>query len=308
MRRAIWVGSTIVVAGPASPSLAARLAEALEARLVGVESKLFPDGESYVRLKGDVKGEDVVIVQSCYQPQDKHLLELLLLIDTAKDLGAGRVVAAVPYLAYSRQDKRFLEGEAVSGRLILKLMSAAGADGLVTVDVHSEGLLRQAAMPAVSVSAAPLLASYLASRGLKGAFVLSPDRKREAEARLVAEVLGGEHSYLEKTRDRVTGEVRTEVRRLPVGGRDVVVVDDIISTGGTIAKAASIVKAQGARRVVAACTHPILAGGALERMYSAGVEEVVGTDAVESEVSKVTVAPALAQGVRRLLEPSRASL
>jgi len=291
----------LVVAGPASRSLASKLAGELKAGLVEVESKVFPDGESYVRLKASVEGEDVVVVQSCYPPQDKHLVELLLLIDAALDLGARRVVAAVPYLAYSRQDKRFLEGEAVSGRLVLRLMKAAGAQGVVTVDVHSEELLRQVDVRAVNVSAIPLLADHLASMGFRGSFVLSPDRKREPAAKLLAEILGGDHGYLEKTRDRVTGEVRTEVKGLPVEGRDVVIVDDIISTGGTIANAASIVKSQGARRVVAACTHAILAPGAVERMRSAGVEEVVGTDAVEGEVSKVTVAPALAKGVKELL-------
>lgn len=289
------------MAGPASRSLARRVADELGAEFVEAEARVFPDGESYIRIARDVGGEDVVAVQSCYPPQDKHLMELLLLVNAASELGASRVIAASPYLAYSRQDKRFLEGEAVSGRLVLRLIAAAGAHGLVTVDIHNEGLLKTSDIPAVNVSAAPLLASYLASRGFSGSFVLSPDRRRVREAEVVARVLGGGYGYLEKARDKVTGEVRTEERELPVRGRDVVIVDDIISTGGTIANAASIVKSQGARRVVAACTHPILVSGSLERMYKAGVDEVVGTDSVEGPLSKVSVAPALAEGVRRLL-------
>lgn len=292
----------MVVAGPASRVLARRLASELGAVLIEAEAKVFPDGESYIRIARAVEGEDVVAVQSCYPPQDKHLVELLLLVNTISELGASKVIAAAPYLAYSRQDKRFLEGEAVSGRLVLRMIAAAGAHGLVTVDIHNEGLLKMSSIPAVNMSAAPLLAGYLASRGLSNPFVLSPDRRRVREAEAVAKVLGGDYGYLEKTRDKVTGEVRTEERELPVRGRDVVIIDDIISTGGTIANAALIVKSQGARRVVAACTHPILVSGSLERIYRAGVDEVVGTDSVEGDFSKVSVAPVLAEGVRRLLK------
>lgn len=292
----------LVVAGPASRGLSRKLAAELAAELVEAEAKVFPDGESYIRIARPIGGEDVIVVQSCYPPQDKHLIELLLLVNAASDLGARSVIAASPYLAYARQDKRFLEGEAISGRMVLRLIAAAGARGVVTVDVHSEDLLRASDVPAINVSAAPLLASYLASLGLRTPFVLSPDRRRLREAEAVAKALGGDYGCLEKTRDRVTGEVRTEARELPVSGRDVVIVDDIISTGGTVANAASIVKSQGARRVVAACTHPILVSGALERMYRAGVDEVVGTDSVEGKFSKVSVAPAVAEGVRRLLK------
>ncbi|MCX8204472.1 MAG: ribose-phosphate diphosphokinase [Candidatus Nezhaarchaeota archaeon] len=292
----------LVIAGPASRGLAKRIASELKAELTEAEAKTFPDGESYIRVVRSVKGEDVVIVQSCYSPQDKHLFELLLLVNTARDLEANNVVAVCPYLAYSRQDKRFLEGEAVSGRLVLRLIAAAGAQGLVTVDIHSEDLLKHSDIPAINVSAMPLLASYLSSRGLRGPFVLAPDRKRAREAEAVAKLLGGDYGYLEKVRDKATGEVRTEKKELPVEGRDVVIVDDIVSTGGTIASAASIAKSQGARRIVAACTHLILVSGSLERMYRAGVDEIVGTDSVESEFSRVSVAPALVEGLNKLLK------
>ena len=288
-----------VAPGPASKKLGFKVAGEVGAELVEVESKVFPDGESYVRFTRDVEGKDLVVVQSCYPPQDKHFVELLLMVKTAKELGARRVAAVVPYLAYSRQDKRFLEGEAVSGRVLLELLGAAGVDFLVTVDIHSESILEELSYEAVNVTAMPLLARYLADLGLERPLVLSPDRRREREAGIVARELGTEHSWLEKTRDLKTGEVKTQVKELPVEGRDVVIVDDIISTGGTIANAARIVKEQGARRVVAACTHPILSPGAEERMRSAGVEIVVGTDSVESSVSLVTVAPAVAEALKR---------
>ncbi|RLI13014.1 ribose-phosphate pyrophosphokinase, partial [Candidatus Bathyarchaeota archaeon] len=149
-----------VIPGPASRKLGLRLAELLGAEAVPITCKHFPDGESYVRLDGSVEGETVAIVQSTYPPQDKHLLELCLMADTAKDLGAERVVAVVPYLAYARQDKRFLSGEAVSIRTVGKLLRAAGVDKLITIDIHSDEALKALGIEAVSLSAVPLLARY----------------------------------------------------------------------------------------------------------------------------------------------------
>lgn len=291
-----------IVPGPSSPRLSLRLAEELKAGLVEVESKRFPDGESYLRLKGGVSGAEVLIVQSCPPPQDKHLIELLLLIKTVKELGALRVVAVVPYLAYSRQDKRFLDGEAVSGKIVLELMKMAGADALITVDIHNEDLLKNLDFKAFSVSAMPLIAKHLVNLNLTNPFILSPDKKRFKEAGVVASILNTDHGYLDKARSPYTGTIELTAKALPVKGRDVVIVDDIISTGGTIAEAASIVKKQGARKVLAACTHPILAKGAEERMLNAGVEMVIGTDAVESHVNQVSVAPAIAEVLKKLLD------
>lgn len=132
---------TKVLLGPASVELGRNLAECLGGEAVPVETKSFPDGESYVRITGDIAGEKVAVVQSTYPPQDRHLVQLLQLLDTARDLNASELIAVVPYLAYSRQDKRFRPGEAVSVRTIVKLIEATGAGSLVTVDVHTDKIL-----------------------------------------------------------------------------------------------------------------------------------------------------------------------
>ncbi|MCD6243469.1 ribose-phosphate diphosphokinase [Candidatus Bathyarchaeota archaeon] len=285
----------MIVPGPSSASLGRKMAEILEAKLVPVAFKKFPDGESYLRFEGEVAGEEVVVVQSTGPPQDTSLVQLLILIDAAKDLGAKRVTAVVPYLAYARQDKRFLPGEAISIQTVGKLLKAAGVDELLTVNVHEEKVLKNFGFPAESVSAMSLLAEYFKSKGFQGAFSLAPDRGAVQLAVEAAGVLGGEYGWLEKKRDLYTGEAKTEEKILNVSGKDVIIFDDIISTGGTVANAVKILKKQGARRVFAACAHPLMIGNAKEKILQSGAEGIVGTDSVPSDVTVVSLAPLLAK-------------
>jgi len=291
-----------VVPGPASRELGLRVAELLGADVVPVKHKLFPDGESYVRFDGSVEGETVAIVQSTYPPQDKHLIELCLLADTAKDLGASRVIAVVPYMAYARQDKRFLSGEAVSIDTVLKLLEASGVDKLITVDIHNRDVLKRSPVEAVDLTAIPLLARYMVEeKGFSGAFALAPDRGALERAEEASTILGGGFGWLRKERDLVTGEIRRGEELLDVEGRTVIIFDDMISTGGTIVTATEILKKRGASRVYAACTHPLLVGEALKRILESGCDGVVGTDSVPSPVSVVQIAPLLARELRNEL-------
>ena len=241
----------LIVGGPAANGVDEKLAEITRYRLVKIVHKVFPDGESYVRYPVPVEGEDVVIVQSLYAPQDKHFLELLLMIDAALDLGAERVIAVVPYLAYSRQDRMFLEGEAVSVRTILKTLRNLGTYAFITVDIHKEYSLKHFGERAYNVTAMEEIAKHIKKQfpDLENPLVLSPDKGAIIHASRVAKVLNSEYDYLEKERDRVTGEIRVKPKELSVNGRDVIIVDDIISTGGTIALAATSVLKQGARRL-----------------------------------------------------------
>jgi ribose-phosphate pyrophosphokinase len=284
-----------VILGPASELLGEKIAELLMVRTVSVTSKVFPDGEAYVRLEGEVKNEEAIIVQTTSPPQDSRLIQLALMADAAKRNGATRVTAVVPYLAYARQDKIFLQGETISVETVARMLKASGIDYLLTVNVHYENVLAEFPFPAKTLSAISLLAEHFKQRGFEKAFTLAPD---EGAMRIVEEaktVLGGDCGYLEKQRDRYTGQIKVEKKMLNVKGKAVIIFDDIISTGGTIVAAAKILKDLGANEVYAACAHALLVGDAEKRILDAGVEEIIGTDSVPSHVSKVSLAPLLAR-------------
>jgi ribose-phosphate pyrophosphokinase len=287
----------LIILGPASQELGRKIAELLNAKTVEVVFKKFPDGESYIRLDGKVKNEEVAIVQTTSPPQDTNLMQLFLMADTAKDLGAKKVVAVVPYLAYSRQDKRFLPGEAFSIETIAKLLKKAGIDQLLTINVHGQKVLKKFPFPARSMSAIPLLAEYFKNKGLQGAFSLAPDEGAKEYATTAAKILNGDYGWRHKERDRYTGAISFRDDKFDVKGKDTVIFDDIISTGGTTAEAVKALKAQGARRVYAACVHPLLIGDAEKKIMENGAEEIVGTDCIPSSVNKVSVAPLIANAL-----------
>ena len=283
-----------IILGPASQQLGEKIAEILGTHKVNVVFKTFPDGESYIRLEGDTHDE-VAIVQTTSPPQDSRLMQLALMADAAKRSGAKHVTAVVPYLAYARQDKAFLQGEAVSIETIASMLKVAGIDALVTVNVHQQKILDKLPFPAKNVSAVPLLADYFKNRGLSDVFVIAPDKGAVHIAEEAGKVLGTEYGYLDKQRDRYTGQVSMEKKTFAVEGKIVIIFDDIISTGGTIVAAAKILKDQGAEKVYTACVHPLLVGDAEKRILDAGVEEVIGTDSIPSRVSKVSLASLIAE-------------
>jgi ribose-phosphate pyrophosphokinase len=286
----------MVVAGSASPKLGSRLAKELKCRLIKPEIKRFPDGELYARLTGKVDHDHVVVVQSTCYPQNENLIELFLILETIKHAGASKITAVVPYLAYARQDKLFKPGEAVSLRTISKLIECAGADELITVDVHEETTIKNFSIPARNLTAMSLLGKYLARMGLKKPVVLGGDQGSEERARKVAREMGTDHDYLKKKRITPT-KVISRPKSLGVKGRDVVIIDDIISTGGTMVEATKILRRQGARAVYAACTHGVLTGKACQKLRAAGVRKIIATDTIEKKESLVSVAPLIARSL-----------
>lgn len=284
-----------IILGPASTNLGKQVAQTLKAETVPVFFKTFPDGENYLRLEGQLQNEDVAIVQTTSPPQDTRLIQLALLADSAKRNGAKRITAIVPYLAYARQDRVFLQGESISAKTIAHMLKAAGVDELITVNVHQDKVLLHFPFPARSVSAVPLLAEYFVKKGYAKAFALSPDKGAIHIAEEAREILGGECGYLEKNRDRYTGQVGMERKTLDVKNKTVIVFDDIISSGGTIVAAAKILKELNPQRIFVACVHPLLIGEAERLILQTGVEEIVGTDSVPSSVSKVSLAPLISR-------------
>lgn len=288
-----------IIPGPASKQLGEEVAELLDVEAVTLVFKTHPDGESYVRLEGTVQNEEVAIVQTTSPPQDTRLIQLALIADAAKRHGAERITAVVPYLAYARQDTMFLQGEAISTEAVARMLRAAGVNSLITVNVHHEKVLANFPFPAKTVSAIPLLAEYFKQKGFDKAFALAPDDGALWLAEEAKTVLGGECGCLEKHRDLHTGQITMEKKTLDVGGKTVIIFDDVISTGGTIALAAKIMRELGADKVYAACVHPLLIGDAEKRILEAGIEEIVGTDSVPSRVSKVSLAPLLSRKLTR---------
>jgi len=289
-----------IVGGPSSEELARKISTLLNAPLVLTKTKRFPDGEFYFKFDEEVSEEDLLIVQSLYPPQDSHVMELFLMLHTARDLGVKSIKVFVPYLAYSRQDRRYLNGECLSSGMIAEILENLGVDVLYTIDVHNRRVLNMYKIPTYNLTASKELARYFATKNLVDPIVVSPDDEEIAieRAKSAAETINAEYDFLEKKRDRHTGEIVTYEKRMNVKGRDAIIIDDIISTGKTAANAVKILKKQGAQRVFVGVSHALLLGEAVSLLNEAGVEEIVGTDSVMNEYAKVSVAPILVKALK----------
>lgn len=275
--------------GPASLDVAANLSAKLGAKLLKVETMDFPDGESKIRVGDDVRNKKVIIVQSTYPPVDKHLVQLLSMSHKLSEDGA-QVFAAIPYLGYARQDKEFVKGEVITLAVIAHLMRSVGVKRMVTIDIHSVQALGLFSFPIYSCSSVPLLAEYIRSNfELHRPISVSPDLGSSTRVEAFAAVLKSEFVSFKKKRDRSTGEITTEDQEINVVGRDAIVVDDMISTGGSVVKCAQLLKKHGASRIIAACAHPLLVAGAADKLKQAGVDEIVATNTIPSKYSKVDI-------------------
>ncbi len=291
----------IILGGSASTPLAEKIANELGEKAGRLEIKKFPDGEKYLRILDDVKGQDAVVVQSLYHEPDEYIFELLMLVDTLRDLGATSITAVAPYLAYARQDARFKSGECVTSLTLARMLESAGMSRFLTVDTHLhrlEDVSKIFKVPAENLSAMPLLGKYASEKfNPKKPVVIGPDAEAEQWAAIVAKELDAEHIVFTKKRIS-SSKVEIDTGEVDLKGRDAVFADDIISTGGTIAEAARACKKMGAKRIFALCTHPVLANGALKRVKDAGVQKVIGTDTIPSSVSEISVAPIIAAALR----------
>ncbi len=281
-----------VVGGSASPSLSKELAKSLKAKLAKVEIKRFPDDECYVRIDEDLSDEDVFLVQTSWP--DKNIVELLLLQDAIKEFDVSSLTTVVPYFGYARQDKQFKPGEPISARALARLIQM-NSDEFVTVDVHAPSVIDWFdGIPAKNVAAYPQIGRHLKSKGVQ--LILSPDEGRADNAKRVADVVNCDADYLVK--ERLDGEtVVMAPKSLAVKGKKVAIVDDIISTGSTIIKAAEHLKKQGAAKIFAVCTHGVFAGNAIPKL-DAVCDEVCTTDTIENPRTCITVAPEIAKIAR----------
>jgi len=278
-----------ILGGTSAKNVARNLANKIQQPLLQATYKRFPDDEFYVRLLDDIAGEDVLIVHTAYP--DPKIVELLLMQDAVHDAGAKKITVVLPYFGYSRQDKRFEEGEAISARAVAQHISMH-ADCVITVDPHKEHILKFFTVPAYSCSAVPTIAQYLKEKNIN--FVLAPDKGAKERAKEAATLIDCEYDYLEKIRiDGTT--VKITPKKLDAHGKHVAIIDDIISTGGTMANSIKELKKQGAKTVSIACTHGLFVGGAKEKLLSADCDEIISTDTIETEFSKVSAADCIAE-------------
>ena len=286
-----------VVGGNASKDLAKRIARRLKAKYVDVDTRTFPDGESKITFRHNLKKSVVLIVQSTYPPVDTNLLQILSIISEVKKI-SSKIYAIMPYMGYARQDRQFLNGEIATMSVVAKMLQAAGAKKIIAVDIHSKTALRHFKIPTENVSAIPELAKYLKKLKLKNPIVVSPDTGGSLRAKKFADILKSDFITLKKSRNRKTGKVSIQSTKADVNGKDLIIVDDIISTGGSIVKATQFLKKQKCKRVFVVCTHGLLVGDAEKNIKKAGVTQIISTNTIPRSISKVDVSGVIAQAVQ----------
>lgn len=284
--------SLMVFSGRGNPELSRKVAEKLGIELGEVEIKTFADGEIYVKYGQSIRGADVFIIQPTCRPVNENLVELLIMIQAARLASAARVTAVVPWMGYSRQDKKSCPREPITARLVADIMQAAGVDRVVTMDLHAGQLQGFFSVPVDHMTALPMIAEYFKAKNLEDIVVVSPDAGGMKTAKRMADRLGCPVAVLSKLRPAhnvsrvmyVIGEVE---------GKSAIIVDDIIDTAGTLVNGVEALLEKGAKEVYAACSHPVLSDPAYERIAASPLKEVVVTDTIplrpDKERSKIVV-------------------
>ena len=286
-----------VVSGNASTDLAKRIARKLKSPYIKTEKKVFPDGESKITINQIPKKSIVIVVQSTYPPVDSNLLELLSIVSKVQKF-SSKVYAVIPYMGYARQDREFLGGEIVTIGVVGKLLKAAGVKKILTVDIHSKLALKEIKISSESVSAMNVLVKHFKKLKLKEPLIVSPDIGGKERAEKFAKLLKTDFIALKKHRDRKTGKVNILSGKVDVRNRDLILVDDMISTGGSIVKATQFLKKQKCRRVFVACTHALLVNNATKKIKNAGVSEIISTNTIPGNSAKVDVSRVISDALK----------
>ena len=287
-----------VIAGKSSEDVARKLSRKIKANFVKSQIRVFADGESKITLSGKISKRKSIVVQSIYPPVDTNLIQVLSLISKAKEI-SSEVIAVIPYMGYARQDREFLPGEIVTMKVLGKLFKGAGASKIIAVDIHSMIGFKHFSIKTKNVSAIPELVHYFKKLSLKNPLVVSPDQGGKERAKEFAKELGSEYIALEKKRDRKTGKVQIKTKNLDeVVNRDLILVDDMISTGGSIVKATQFLKKQKCRKVYVACTHALLINDAEKRIRKAGVTKIISANTIPGKTSIVDISNTIAKAIR----------
>ncbi|WP_284700607.1 ribose-phosphate diphosphokinase [Thermoanaerobacterium sp. R66] len=312
-RRTIGVvrhgGAIKIFSGNSNPELAREIAENLGLTLGDSEVGTFSDGEISVRIKESIRGANVFVVQSTCSPVNDNLMELLIMIDAFKRASAGEITAVIPYYGYARQDRKSKPRDPITAKLVADLITVAGADRVLTMDLHAAQIQGYFNIPVDHLLGGPILAKYFMEKDLGGdVVVVSPDHGSVVRARNFAEKLNAPIAIIDKRRPKANV---AEIMNLigDVRGKIAILVDDLIDTAGTLQQGAQALIDNGAKEVYACATHGVLSGPAIERLMDSPIKELVITDTIplpeEKKISKIkvrTVAPLLAEAIMRIYE------
>ena len=300
--------SLMVFTGNANPKLAAEVVRRLNISLGRANVGRFSDGEITVEIQEHVRGNDVFILQSTCSPANENLMELLVMVDALKRASAGRITAAIPYFGYSRQDRRVRSARVpIAAKLVADLLTAAGVQRVLTMDLHAEQIQGFFNIPVDNIYSLPIMLADVWKKDFDNLMVVSPDVGGVVRARALAKRLECDLAIIDKRRPKANvSEVMNIIGE--VEGRTCVIMDDIVDTAGTLCKAASALKAHGAKRVVAYCVHPVLSGAAISRINDSSLDELVVTDTIplseeaqkSPRIRQLSVADVLAETIRRI--------
>ncbi|MEJ5258594.1 MAG: ribose-phosphate pyrophosphokinase [Anaerohalosphaeraceae bacterium] len=297
----------LVFGGTSHPELTEGICRYLQQEPGRARIWRFPDSEKIIKLETDVRGTDCFVVQSVCKPVDENLMELLIFLDCLRRASAARVTAVIPYFGYARQDRKDEGRVPITAKLVANLIVAAGANRVLTLDLHAAQLQGFFDIPVDHLTAEPVIAKYLKGKQLDNLTVVAPDVGNMKKAARYAQKLGADLAIIHKRRvsgsEIVCGEIIGEVE-----GRNIVMCDDMITTGGTICGAAELLKQRGACRIIAGATHGVLAEPAMERLPKAPLDEVIVTDSVPlgtkgsvlKNLTVLSVADLLGEAVRRI--------
>ncbi len=289
------MGRLVLYAGRSNPDLAEEIASRLEMRLSKATIEPFPDGETRVRLEESVRGTDVFIIQSTCPPANRNVMELLLMIDAARRASAQRITAVIPYYGYARQEKKLTGRVPISAKLVANLIEAAGADRILTIDLHAPAIEGFFDIPVDHLRSAPLMADYLRDFLPPNSVVVSPDVGGVKRANRFRHFLGKEASLAVIFKERPEEPGSPEILGMvgDVEGKTAVIVDDIIATGETILRAAELLAERGAQAIYACAIHPVLVPGVVEKLNNSPIEKLVVTNTIpippEKQSDKIEV-------------------
>jgi ribose-phosphate pyrophosphokinase len=272
--------SLIMFTGSANPKLAADVAGHLQLPLGKIQVSRFSDGEVAVEINENVRGKDVFVLQSTCAPANDHLMEIMIMVDALKRSSAGRITAALPYFGYARQDRRVRSSRvAISAKVVANMLQVAGVDRVLTMDLHADQIQGFFDIPVDNIYAAPLLLADVHKQGFENLIVVSPDVGGVVRARAIAKRLDVDLAIIDKRRPKANvAEVMNIIG--DVEGRTCVIMDDMVDTANTLVKAAAALKEHGAKFVYSYCTHPVLSGGAVNRIEQSQLDGCVVTDTI----------------------------